>query len=87
MSFEMPPRSTDPRPSGATRGRLLALLVYLACSYPVAYLAHVPIHHGLTRPTDPIIPALVPWAIAAAVAIVQYARKQASCRRGARWRR
>ncbi len=71
----MPPPSTAPdaSPSGPARARLLA---YLVDSYLLAYLAHIPIHHGLTHPTNPIIPALVPWGIAACVAVVRYARKQ-----------
>jgi hypothetical protein len=46
--------------------KLMRLIAYLVTSYIVSYLAHIPVHHGLA---NPLIPALVPWAMAALVAI------------------
>ncbi len=46
----------------------MRLVGYLVASYAVAYVLHIPVHHGFT---NPIIPAAVPWAIAAVAAVVR----------------
>jgi hypothetical protein len=50
----------------------MRLAVYFVTSYLVAYLVHFPVHNG--SPTDPVIPAMVPWGIASLVAVLT--RKQ-----------
>jgi len=42
------------------------LVAFLLLSYALSYLLHMPVHGGFT---NPIIPAAVPWSIAAAVAV------------------
>lgn len=44
----------------------MKLLAYLLMSYILSYLAHVPVHGSLR---NAIIPAALPWAISALVAI------------------
>ena len=44
----------------------MRLALYLVLSYLVVYAINVPVHHGFI---NPIVPAAVPWAVAAAVAV------------------
>jgi hypothetical protein len=39
---------------------------YLLLSFMVIYGANIPVHHGLV---NPLIPSLIPWLVAAGVAI------------------